>query len=454
MKRLLTAIGLLAICIPSLLAWNLLHYQIGDLYYNIDTISLTAEVTSQYADYPLWRTAITTAQIPASVTYNNHNCSVVQVGNSAFSMCEQLASVTMEEGIASIEENAFIGCYALTSVVIPNSVTHIADDAFRWCHKLPVVNHIRYADTYLVGVVDSCLLDTSFTIKEGTRFIANLAFNGCSNLASIDIPNTVISIGESAFACCNDLASVTLGNNVKSIEPFAFSYCPLTELTIPASLVTIGDRAFSDCEELTVIRVQEGNPVYDSRSNCNALIESATNTLILGCRNSTVPEGITAVGDYAFRNCMMLQSLVLPEGVTSIGKEAFYWCYSLKTMDMPSTITFIDERAFGTCSNLLTMTCRATALPELGDEVFDGVNFSKNRKTLYVPASAVETYKAAAQWKEFPPVLPIPGTEDIDIVPQQHSRSRLFFINGHIFILRADHTYTLNGQEVKQIDVQ
>ena len=178
--------------------------------------------------------------------------SVTSIERLAFEDCSGLTSITIPNSVTSIEFGAFAGCSSLTSITIPESVTEIKDGAFSGCGSLPVIDNIRYADTYLIEAVDKSL--TSYSIKEGTRFIGSWAFARCSNLKSITTPNSVTSIGESAFRGCSSLTSITIPNSVTSIGWYAFYGCSsLTNITIPNSVTFIGYAAFRHCSSLTSI---------------------------------------------------------------------------------------------------------------------------------------------------------------------------------------------------------
>ena len=209
--------------------------------------------------------------------------------------------------VTSIRYDAFHGCSGLTSITIPKSVTSIGSEAFEYCSGL-----------------------TSVTIPEGVTSIGSSAFSGCSGLTSITIPEGVTSIGSSAFSSCRGLTSVTIPKSAINIGSSAFSGCSsLTSITIPERVTSIGIGAFSGCSGLTTIIVEEGNPKYDSRDNCKAIIETSTNILINGCKNTVVPNSVTSIEQYAFSECSGLKAINIPESVTNIGRSAFSKCNAL-----------------------------------------------------------------------------------------------------------------------------
>ena len=157
--------------------------------------------------------------------------------------------------------------------------------------------------------------------------IENNVFWGCNALTTVQIPNSITSIGNAAFYDCNKLKSVTIGKSLTSIGYSAFRNCTsLTSITIPNSVTSIGSDAFVLCKSLTSIVVEENNPVYDSRDNCNAIIETATNTLIKGCSTTIIPNNIQFIGNNAFQGSTGLSSISIPNSVKSIGSDAFFGC--------------------------------------------------------------------------------------------------------------------------------
>ena len=284
--------------------------------------------------------------------------------------------------VKSIGESAFENCSGLTSVTIGNGVSSIGEDAFMYCNKLVEVYNLSdlslragdsdygkvayYAknvytqvdgeswivDTeegyrffydinekvgYLLGYcgTDTTLtLPESFTAYDGTLIdkyeIYQYAFENCSGLTSVEIPDSVTSIGDCAFRYCRSLLSVTIGNGVTSIGSYAFSYCnALTSVEIPDSVTSISDYAFRYCRSLLSV---------------------------------TIGNGVTSIGSYAFENCSGLTSVEIPDSVTSIGSYAFSWCSSLKSITIPDSVTSMGGYVFNYCRSL-TVYCEAQKEP-------------------------------------------------------------------------------------------
>ena len=290
--------------------------------------------------------------------------SVTSIGDNAFEGCSGLTELTLPNSVTSIGDNAFEGCSGLTELTLPSSVTNIGNYAFSDCSGLEKITVDRGNKRYDSRGNCNSIIDTE----------TNTLIAGCKNSV---IPNSVRSIGDSAFEGCSGLTELTLPNSVTSIGWSAFGGCSgLTELTLPNSVTSIVDGAFADCSGLEKITVESGNSRYDSRDNCNSIIETATNTLIAGCKNS-----------------------IIPNSITSIGYSAFGGCSGLTELTLPNSVARIDCLAFGGCTGLEKITSLAGIPPVCGYGVFDGVN--KTNCELIVPEGSVAAYTRAEDWNKF-----------------------------------------------------
>ena len=297
-----------------------------------------------------------------------------------------------------------------------------------------------------------------------------------SNIKSALLPNTVTTIGTGAFKHCSYLTTVTLSENLTDIKSSVFESCGrLTDVTIPSNVTHIGfdafwscssiksiiipravtqidNCAFRGCSGIATLVVEEGNPVYDSRDNCNAVIETATNKLILGCQSTVIPYSVDTIGYYSFYGMYKLKSIDIPNTVNHIENGAFHYCYYLhhvhtgdsvttigeyafadcnglyidsiglidlklgkllKTIEMcafercsdlttvvfPDSVSYIGDRAFGSANSLTSVTCKALMPPAMGNNVFHTSVLAN--ATLYVPLRTIEEYRAADVWKDF-----------------------------------------------------
>lgn len=201
--------------------------------------------------------------------------------------------------------------------------------------------------------------------------IGERAFFVCPGMTEITISNSITSIGELAFCDCSGLTEITFPESITTIGVYAFPDCVgLTSVNIPNSVTSIGTAAFSHCSNLTSIVVESGNPKYDSRDNSNAIIETASNTLIAGCQNTDIPESVTSIGDYAFCGCSNLSSITIGNSITSIGELAFAYCHGLTSVNIPpNSVTSIARGTFYDCV-ALTSIIIPEAVTSIGDFAF------------------------------------------------------------------------------------
>lgn len=337
------------------------------------------------------------------------------LGSSIFAGCEKLVDVVLPKSITAIGNYVFWYCRNLESLVIQENVSSIGWSFVFGPHKL---NKLVVADgnpTYSTPAGTNALM-------QGTRLILGTA--------STVIPAGTTVIGERAFADCNGLGDVTLPDGVTQIESNAFENSSLTKINMPTSLTAIGYGAFAvcwglksftlpksvifidgsaflHCSGLNSLNVESGNPVYDSRDNCNAIIETATNKLVCGSMSTVIPKSVTSIGNDAFRESQQLPKFTIPDWITSIGERAFMFG-GLTSVTIPKSVTSIGDQAFAWCNWLTSVTVEAETPLKISEYVFT----DRQNKSLYVPAGCKAAYEAADYWKDFKEILET-TTEDV-----------------------------------------
>lgn len=227
--------------------------------------------------------------------------------------------------------------------------------------------------------------------------IGGYAFNKCSALTSIDLPNTIKEISRFSFMGCTALSHINIPDSVTFIGGQAFQSCrSLTELFIPASVQNIETQAFSYCYGLTSIVVDENNSYYDSRENCNAIIGKNRNELLAACVNTVIPNSVKRFERDAFNGFTWLTEVDMPDSLEFIGVNAFYGCTGLTNIDFPSTLTTISDAAFAGCTGL-TEVVLPESLQTLGGNVFMDC---PKLTSLFIPANVTSI------GGRFSPVIP------------------------------------------------
>ncbi|MDY5075443.1 MAG: leucine-rich repeat domain-containing protein [Paludibacteraceae bacterium] len=358
-------LSLLAVLLTTL-STHAYDFQSGDLYYNI-TSSNTVEVTYQ----ELWSSAnyqgLTTATIPATVTYNGTTYSVTSIGDGAFYYCSALTSITLPNSVTSIGTYAFEYCSSLTSIVVESGNTMY--DSRENCNAI-----IETAsNTLIVGC-------QSTTIPNSVTSIGSKAFEKCSSLTSITIPNSVTSIGERAFYYCSSLTKLICEGHVENIGNFAILECyALDTIVISAQAFDVHESIWTFMPKNIRYIQLTGGELTDNAFNVILRNYKTLGTLDLAAATNNT------LSDEAFKGCYNLQTLVLPSQLTSIPYMAVADCKALQAITIPATVEEIDNSAFENCRSIRSITFEGAAVPENG-----GANFA--------PAAATSALWRIGNW--------------------------------------------------------
>ena len=304
------------------------------------------EKLEEIGDYAFYGTGIIHLTIPQSV---------VSIGNYAFANCTYLETIAVSDKVPCCGENAFTGCSRLSTIFIPIGKRDRIELIFPYFRRKYYEMKLHNIESTYANEVDWTAIWTDefgvkyssdkkrllkapedieeYAIKEGTRVICDDAFNECKSLRKVVFSDDIEYIGKNSFNSCKQLSNLNIPENLISIGDDAFYGCEsLTSIEIPSKVEKIGEHPLRYCSKMKSISVNPKNTEFDSRDNCNAIINTKTNTLVIGC-----------------------SSTIIPVSVTSIGCDAFTGCFGLTNISLPNSIAFIGEFAFSECTNLVNI---------------------------------------------------------------------------------------------------
>ena len=442
---------------------------------------------------------------PVTIPSEVEGLKVTSIYYRAFSDCKGITKVTIPNTVKTIDSYAFNGCTGLTTVALGNSVKRINNNAFYGCSSLSTITGISQLE-YIGGSVFNLTYDTyipwynnlpdgllylgkvlykykgtmpdntTVNVNEGTTMVAYAAFRRCNGLVGLKIPKSVNTIENDIVDYCPNLASISVadGNEkydsrggcnaivetakniiiagckntnfpstVTAIGYDAFEGGGLTELVIPNSIDSIASwafygnsslesvmigkglrkimsRAFGNCQKLKNIAVASSNPYFDSRDNCNAIIETSTNKLLVGCPTTVIPASVTAIGEHALysNGYSDLYTLTIPDNVEKIENAAVAYNYNLRSLTLGRNVKEIGTDVFYGCNALRSIRSLATSPAEIDESVFKSnyTNFPDsiyNNATLYVPLGSKINYMTSAGWNKFKKIVEVADMSEL-----------------------------------------
>lgn len=329
-----------------------------------------------------WCNTLTNITLPNSLT---------SIGSRAFANCTSLSSITIPAGVTDMGGVAFMGCTSLTSIFVLPMTPPDGDGMFDDTNNGPIYVPAESVDTYKAAEGWSEYADRIQAIPKQNNVIYYTSSDG-----RVITPYSADVFG-GATLVSNEYVDgqgvMTFDREVTSIGNNAFYHNGyLTSITIPAGVTSFGEKALSGCNALTSIVVDSENTVFDSRNNCNAIINTDNNKLVFGCSSTIIPDSVTSIGKYAFNNCTSLTSITLPEGLICIEEGAFGNCSRLSYLKIPSSVATIGDSAFSACTDLIIEDI-PESLTRIGRYAFAWCKFINT--TTYIPSGVISIGEGA-----------------------------------------------------------
>lgn len=370
------------------------EYVCGDadsLYskYNKEKKQISYDSGATWTDTDETRTSETFEELSTDCGYNKSTTVAVYTNGTvkyfdiegALDKSKLTSSDTIKRLIVGSKVNGF-----------DEDTTSIYNGAFQNCSTLETVempDSVAYIGNYAFC---KCSGLTKVVLDSALTTIGNSAFRSCSSLTGITIPNSVTSIGNDAFIFCSSLRNITLPDGITTINGFVFEGCSsLTSITIPDTVSEIGDHALAWCSSLTGITIPNSVRTIDDGVfyNCSRLT------------GVTIPVNVTSISNSLFANCTSLRGITISNSITSIGESAFYNCSSLTGVTIPNSVISIGNSAFNRCSNLASLTVNSVTPPSLGEYAIPYKSNATKYTRIYVPVNSVDTYKYADGWRKY-----------------------------------------------------
>lgn len=407
---------------------------------------------------------------PITIPEEVEGLKVTSIDNCAFEYCTGITKVAIPNSVKSIYPWAFNGCSALSTITGISQLEHLGHGVFNgtpWYNSLP--DGIVYLGKVLYKYKGNMPANTQINIKDGTVSISRDAFQYCSGLVGIVIPQSVTEIDDMSFAYCQNLSSITVAQNntkydsrgncnavidkkgdvlvvgcksttfpssVKAIGTYAFLTSGIQEVAIPSNIDSIANYAFyyslslrsvaigkgvrkigyasfSGCRKLRNITVVPDNPYFDSRENCNAIIEKSSDKLIAGCSTTTIPQSVKSIDQYAFGDVLdSIYTFTIPDQVESIGHRSFIYNNSLRSITIGKNVKEYGKETFIGCTALRAIHSLRAEPVEIDETTFS--NSVYDNATLYVPIGSRLNYMCTEGWAKFKNIVETDQTTGLE----------------------------------------